>query len=217
MWESDYITSAQFKDYVRIEQLDLVDDQFIALDITAASRAIDRCCSNRRNGLGAPRQFGSTVAPEARYYTPRWDMDQIRWVVDIDDVDPTFASGMLIDVDTSNGNNYNQSVTAYVLRPRNAVSNKRVYTQISILPSEPHMPTYFMDSVRVTVRWGWAAFPSPVVRATLLQTHRFNKLRSAPFGVAGSTNNNSEVQKMNVDSDIKEMLYSNDLVKLGWI
>lgn len=217
MWEPDYVTRDQFKNYVRIELNDTADDEFIDLDITAASRAIDQCCSDLPNGLGARRQFGNTAAPEARYYTPRWDEDQIRWVVEIDDLDPTYSAGITISVDTSNEDNFDQTVTAYVLRPRNAAARSRVYTQISILSGDSNQPTFYEDSVKVTSRWGWAAVPDVVVRATLIQAHRFNKRRTAPFGVSGSSNNSSEVSKTtNVDPDIEKMLKANDLVKLGW-
>lgn len=217
MWEPKYVTRDQFKNYVRIELGDTVDDQFIDLDLTAASRAVDHYCSDRPNGMGANRQFGSTTVPEARYYTPRWDIEQIRWVIEIDDVDPTFASGMLINIDTSNSDNYNQTITNYVLRPKNATQDARVYTQISVLPIEPNQPTCFVDSAKVTVQWGWAVFPDTVVRATMIQAHRFNKRRTAPFGVSGSSNNSSEVSlATSVDPDVQEMLKANDLIKIGW-
>jgi hypothetical protein len=214
MWEPDYVTRDQFKNYVRIELQDTVDDQFIDLDITSASRAVDSCCSYRPNGMGAKRQFGQVAAPEARYYTPRWDTDQARWVIEIDDLMDTSVT---IAVDLDRDDVYEGTITDFVLRPRDAVVNKRPYTQISISPNSSVQPFSWPDSARVTALWGWSAVPSVVVRATLIQAHRFNKRRTAPFGVAGSSNNSSEVSMAtSVDPDVESMLHTNNLCKLVW-
>lgn len=219
-WEPDYITATEFKNYVRIELNDTVDDIFIALDITAASRAVDKCCSTRHNGLGARRQFGKVDVPEARYYTPRWDAKQARWVIEIDDV--INATGMVVSVDLDNDDVYEGTITNYVLRPRDAAVNNRPFTQISVGINSNVQPIYWTDSARVTTdQWGWSS-TNPLVtgvvkRATLLQAHRFNKRRTAPFGIAGAAQNNSEVYKMDrVDPDIEQMLYTQNLVKLSW-
>ena len=66
-WEPDYVELADFKDYLGMDADDTSDDTILGLDISAASRAIDRCCSNRFNGMGARRQFGKLAAPAAFY------------------------------------------------------------------------------------------------------------------------------------------------------
>lgn len=215
MWEPNYITVEAFKSYVNIEASDASDDVAIALDIAAASRAIDRCCSSRLNGLGARRQFGQVVAPEARFYTPRWDTEQVRWIIEVDDFMTTV--GLTITLDTSNQDMYSSTITDYVPRPKDALERGRPYTQLSIKTSSTVQPYVWPDSAKVTCRWGWSAFPDVVVRATYLQAHRYNKRRTAPFGVAGAQQNNSEVPTHKaVDPDILEMLATNDLIKLGW-
>jgi len=59
-WAPDYITSAQLKAYLRID--DTVDDAQIALAVTAASRAVDRAGGSRHDQL---------VAAAAWFYTRR--------------------------------------------------------------------------------------------------------------------------------------------------
>lgn len=213
-WEPDYVTEDQFKAYVKIELDDEADNTFIAADITAASRAIDKCCSNRPNGLGARRQFGKVAASEARYYQPRWDRDQGRWVVEIDDL--AVGTGLAIAVDLDNDDVYESTVTDYVLRPRDAVVNNRPFTQISIGIGSAVQPTDWPDSVRVTTdQWGWSAVPATVFRACLIQTHRFNKRRVSPFGVKGSPQKQTQQSLMDqVDADVEQMLAP--YIKIGW-
>lgn len=211
-WEPSYLTTEEFKNWTSSPIEDTVDDNAIAKALASASRAVDRYCSQH-----VPRQFGSTAVPEARYYSPRWDCASARWVIEIDDVDATFVSGMIVKVDTSNSDTYDQTVTSYIMRPKNAAKVNRVYTQISILSSSQVMPTYWPDSAEVTVRWGWASVPDVVWEATALQTNRYFKRRTAPFGVTGGPKNDTQVSVNDVDKldeDIQTML--EDYVKLGW-
>lgn len=210
MWEPDYVTTAEYKEWARIT--DDTDDTAIVRAITSASRAIDRYVSQN-----VPRQFGSTDGVETRYYTPRWDCEQMRWVIEVDDIDPTFADNLELMIDTSNSENYNQSVTSFVMRDRNAASNNRVFTQISVLNTESNQPTSFVDSAKVTVRWGWASFPTVVVEGCLLQTNRIHKRRTAVFSSAGSPEKKTQStinQIDRLDEDIQAML--EDYVKLEW-
>jgi len=212
-WEPDYITSAEFKHYTSIEALDTVDDAEIGFAITAASRAVDKCCSERFNGMGAKRQFGQTAAPEVRYYTPRWDNDLIRWVIEVDDFDD--ITSLVVQVSTGNNEVYNGTITDYVLRPRNALADKRVYTQIAIATASSIQPVFFRDSAKITNKWGWTTTPTTVKTGTFTQAHRFAKRRQSPMGVTGSPQKGTEAKLLEeVDPDIALML--TDYVKLGW-
>lgn len=209
-WEPDYVTTAEFKTYARIT--DAAEDALIARDITAASRAVDRYCSQH-----VPRQFGLVAAPEARYYTPRWDRDQIRWVVEIDDLELANIAGLEILVDTTNTDTYTEEITEYVLRPKNAPQKNRPYTQIAILSDEPNQPTFFQDGLKITGQWGWTTPPTTVKDVTLLQTLRVRKRRTAPFGVTGSAKRGTQVTTNLVeelDAEFETLLQS--YVKMGW-
>jgi hypothetical protein len=104
------------------------------------------------------------------------------------------------------------------LRPRNAPRDNRPWTQIAISPASTVQPARFPDSVRATANvWGWTEFPTTVVRATLIQAHRFNKRRVSPFGIKGSPQRGTlQTITEEVDADVAAMLNSNNFVKLGW-
>jgi hypothetical protein len=226
MWEPDYATTELYKQWTASgygqSEVDTADDYAISLALSAASRAIDRFVSQH-----VPRQFGLTDQIESRYYTARWDRIALRWVIEIDDVEQISIDEFFeVWIDTSNQDQFNQQVTSYIMRDRNAVQNKRPYTQISILPQESNQPTYFKDSVRVDTRWGWSAFPVPVVEATMLQVNRVHKRRQAPFGASGGNvgaatggGNRDRTQttdslQFKLDDDIEVMLQP--YIKAGW-
>lgn len=212
-WEPDYINKDQFKNYRKIK--DVGDDAEIGFAITAGSRAMDRYCSYRSNGMGAFRQFGKTDASESRFYTPRWDHDQIRWVVDIDDV---YSSvGLAVEVDTGNDDTYGEIITNFVLRPRDAPQRNRPYTQIAINTRSTIQPTFFEDSAKVTTdKWGWSAVPTVIVQGTLITSHRIYKRRVSAFGNAGSQQKGTAVKEnYDIDPDVAAMI-PDDYIKLGW-
>ena len=181
------------------------------------SSDLDGCCSYVHNGLGAFRQFGKTDTPESRYYTPRWDNDLIRWVIEIDDYMGDLAD-ISVFVDTTNSDVYAEPITQFILKPIDALQRNRPYTQIAVSRESATQPTYFKDSAKVSADvWGWTGFPDIVVAATQIQAHRFFKRRTAPFGVTGSgssPSNRESVSPKEVDVDVKQMLYTYQ--RLGW-
>lgn len=211
-WEPDYITLDQYKEFARIDLADVTDDASIQSAIAAASRGIDRFCSQN-----VPRQFGLTTNIESRFYKARWDMDQIRWVIEVDDIDEEQAATTQVFVDVTNSDAYTQEVTDFVFRPKDAPQKNKPYTQISILPTESNQPTFWVDGVKVTTKFGWTEVPDTVVEATKLQTNRVHKRRTAPFGVSGNVQRGTQVTVNlieQLDPDIETMLET--YVKLGW-
>lgn len=193
-WEPDYITDTELKNYVRIEDTD--DDTQVAWAISTASRAVDTACG---------RQFGKLDSVAARYYTPYWDAELRRNVVDIDDLYST--TGLLIAVDGSGDETFSSSLTDYTLRPRNAVQDGVPWTMLTANPSSSvGLPTT-PDSVRVTGAFGWAAVPVAIKQATALQASRLLARRNSPFGVAGSPENGSELRLLaKLDPDVEVSL-----------
>jgi uncharacterized phiE125 gp8 family phage protein len=189
-WAPDYVTAAELKAYLRIS--DAVDDVQVALAITAASRAVDRHTS---------RQFGLVAAPEARTYTSRWDRIRRRYVCDIDDL--MTVTGLTIA-------NTQGPVTAYTLKPGNAVAKGRPWSLLVLDPQPTIHPTPWVtleDDVTVTARYGWTTVPDPVKQATLLQASRIFARRGAPFGVAGSPDLGNELRLLaKVDVDVAVVL-----------
>lgn len=189
-WAPDYASTADLKSYTRIQNA--ASDAQIALAISAASRAID---------LHTHRQFGLVAAPEARYYTPRWDKDLRRWTVTIDDLQTT--TGLVVMADLDDSGDYAEEIDAFALKPINAQPKGRPWTSFVVLPSSTVLPCADQDSVEVTARFGWTTVPDPVKQATMMQAGRLLKRRDAPFGVAGSPDSGSEIRLLaKVDPDV---------------
>lgn len=178
-WEPDYVTLAEAKAYERVG--DAIDDVQLALWITAASRAIDGFCH---------RQFGQTAAAEARVYSTTYDRHIGCYVAEVDDLMDVVD---LVVLDSSA-----VEVTDYALAQENALQKGQPYERILTSAAGPFT---------ASTKWGWTAVPVPVKSATLLQIARFAARRDAPFGVAGSPTEGSEVRLLNkLDPDVEVML-----------
>lgn len=224
MWKPLYATVEQYKEWSPNdwEDDDTSEDYALGVALESASRAVDRFVSQK-----VFRQFGQSETAVPRWYTPRYDYAQARWVVEIDDLDVSEVDSVEVLIDSSNQGVYTESLTQYQLRHPNAPADGFPYTQISVLPQESAQPIAWPDSVQITAKWGWAAFPSSVVGATMLQTSRVFKRRQAPFGVTGSNSIGSATSAdttktaisaaqlvRELDEDIEVMLQT--YVKQGW-
>jgi len=182
-WAPDYVTSNELKAYLRITDTD--DDAQIGLAIAAASRAVDTHCG---------RQFGSVTPIEERFYTARWDRRRRRWLAEIDDIMTTVS----LTVEAGGW-----AITEYQLEPSNAEFKGRPWTHLVVDPSSAVFPTGETDALAVTGTWGWAAVPSTIKQATLMQGSRFFARRNSPYGVAGSPDDGSEMRLLSrVDPDV---------------
>jgi uncharacterized phiE125 gp8 family phage protein len=197
-WTPDYVSTAELAAFLRIT--DSEDDAQLALAVSASSRAVDQHTG---------RQFGQVAAPEARYYTARYDRELRRWVVPIDDLMTTV--GLVVSLDTAGDGTYATTLTAaqYVLRPRNAAVKARPWTELVVLPTAAGTPSGIEDEVRGVAQWGWTATPNAIKQASLLQASRIFARRSSPFGVAGSPDLGSELRLLaKVDPDVAVALRS---------
>jgi hypothetical protein len=188
-WAPDYLELEDAKSWLQIDHD--VDDAEIASWITAASRAVDGRCSGAR-----PRQFGQLDAPAAFTYddAPVYEPRSRRWLLDIDDV--TNVTGLLVD-----GVAYASQDA--VLWPRDAVAKGKAYTALA-WPEAPSLP---LAETVVTAQFGWSVVPAPVVGAVKLQLNRWLTRRGAPFGVAGSPTDGSEIRlSARLDVDVAVLL-----------
>lgn len=176
-WAPDYAELADLREFATNSGI-TSDDAQLSLAISTASRAID---------LHTGRQFGLVAAPEARYYTPRWDKELRRWTVTIDDLMTVTGIAVMADLDDSGG--YTEEIDAYALKPVNAQPKGRPWTSFVVLPSSTVLPSPDQDSVEVTAQFGWTTVPTPIKEACLLQASRLFSRRNAPFGVTGSPDN----------------------------
>lgn len=196
-WAPDYLTDEELTSYENIP--DDADASAVAWAITTASRAVDGTCSD-----GHDRQFGLVAAPEERRYTPKWSPRRGWrgcWVVEVDDFMTTVGLELNLDLDADG--TFSDAVTGVTKLPLNAGAKGRPWERLVI-------PDTYNDSlcgaegeVAATIRWGWTAFPVPVKQATALQASRLLARRNAPFGVAGSPENGSEIRLLaRVDPDV---------------
>ncbi len=177
MWRPDYCTVDEFKSYLGID--DPLDDDELAFAITAASRAIDKSCN---------RQFGLSDGVESRLYQANHHPSG-KFIVNVDDIYSTV--GLVVSADS-----VTLAATDYTLKPLNAVVLDLPFTHLETNISA--------DSWAFTTsKWGWAATPSAIKQATLIQASRFFKRRESPFGVAGSPDMGSELRLLNkLDPDV---------------
>lgn len=181
-WAPDYLTVDELGAYTGAD--DGVDDAELAHAITAASRAIDQLTN---------RQFGK-VAAELRTYTARPDYQGGYWAVDVDDY--MTAVGLVVAVD---GN----TVATFDKAPLTAAQKGRPWTRVVFTADSEYSPATHPYKVDVTAQWGWTAVPAAVAAACKVQAARFFKRRDAPFGVAGSPDQGSELRLLaKMDPDV---------------
>lgn len=193
-WAPDYADTTALRAFVRLT--DDQDDDQVALAIATASRAIDRATH---------RQFGLVAAPEARYYTARYDAVHRRWCTEVDDLMDDTA--LAVAVDTAGDGTYAGAVTAHALRPVNAAAKGRPWTSLLVRPGSAVQPSTLDAGVQITARWGWSAVPAPITQACLLQASRLLARRDSPYGVAGSPEAGAEVRLLaRVDPDVEVAL-----------
>jgi hypothetical protein len=187
-WAPDYVTTDELREYIAGDNDDPVDDVYLALGKSAASRAIDHACN---------RQFGNVPA-ELRIYEARPDYTTGYWCVDVDDFQS--AAGLVVTVDGT-------AITAFDKAPLNAAPMGRPWTRIEFTADSEAYPTLPPHRVDVVAPWGWAAVHDTIKQATLLQGSRFATRRQAPFGVAGSPESGSEMRLLSkVDADVAVMI-----------
>ncbi len=182
VWAPDYVTAEQLKTYLKIQHDE--DDVFLANWATAVARNVDDFCY---------RQFGKVDSSETRYFSPYWDSHECKTFIDIDDLYD--AAGLtIVDYDTN-------SITDYTLEPRNALLKGKVYTRISL------SGRYTGDFAFTSDKWGWSDVPASIPTATYIQASRVAARRGAPFGVAGSPTDGSEIRLLaQLDPDFKTTL-----------
>lgn len=181
-WAPDYVTSAELKDYIGIE--DNVDDARVALWITTVSRNVDDFCG---------RQFGQTTA-ESRYYPTFYDRPEAAWFAEIDDVQDTtgltFADSDATAVDAAD----------YVLLPRNAAAKGKPYERVKLT-------TWSGGELTGNGKWGWSAVPAAAKVGIFLQGKRLAKRRDSPFGISGSPQEQGEIRLLaQLDPDFRTSL-----------
>lgn len=197
-WAPDYLTTAELKAWLR--KNDSSDDALLAEVITAASRAVDWHCG---------RQFGSITEAVARYYVWGGELVEGRQALLIDDLATT--TDLVVTVDTDGDGDADQTLvsgTDFDLWPANAPADGLTWTRLVLRTGAgAAWPTGYHRAVAITARWGWPAVPASVKQATRFQAARWFTRRNAPFGVAGSPEQGSELRLLEkLDPDLAPAL-----------
>jgi len=162
-----YCTLDVFKGELNVT--DTVDDTRLERVVETVSRAIDEYCGQFFYDTG-------DVSDQTRYFTAKPTRRGI--VVPVDPVQTVTT----VSVATVDGGQYaGRPSTQWVLEPRNNAVSSRPYESIRFPKLRFHMVP---DGVEVVGRFGWAAIPSQVTEACLIQASRIQKRKDAPFGIA---------------------------------
>lgn len=192
-WEPDYCTAEELFHFQRVADSDLqTDDELEAqLAITGASRAID---------LATNRQFGVDAAPTTRFYRSKT-------------VSPCVARVKIDDIMTTTGlvvvtNDGTDTPIGHTLTPVNNLVKGKPWTELRLMNYYGcRIARWQAEDVKVTGTFGWTAVPTTIKQACLLQANRFLARREAPFGVAGSPDQGSEMRLLaRVDPDVAVLI-----------
>jgi hypothetical protein len=157
--------------------------------IEAASREIDGLCN---------RHFYPATAA-TRIFTAEWgDM------VFIDDL----TALTTLETDDLGNRTYSTTWTAndYDLEPYNAAQLGRPYTGIMVNPNSVLAFPRTRRGVRITGDWGWPSIPEPIAEACLMIAVRLNQTAKAPFGTAGTVQENAVQYTPRVDPVVRQLL-----------
>lgn len=180
VWKPDYVTQAELKDYLQVESAD--DDAFVALWATAASRNVDDFCG---------RQFGKSDAMVTRRARRRVrDSAAGRYVYVVDDL---YALDDLVITDGDT------VITDYDTEPVNAIADG--------VPVQRILVDACADLEFTSAKWGWPAVPASIKVGLQLMAGRLAARRGAPFGIAGSPSDGSEMRLLaKLDPDMLVVL-----------
>lgn len=194
-WAPDYATVGELRSFVDVSSS--AHDDYLALAITAASRAID---------ARAGRQFGSVTTVVPRVYPVEYDRHAVTWLSSIDDVYTT--SGLVVTVDGA-------TCTGYTLGPRNASARGVPYTAIMFGSAATVQPSTTSE-IGVTGSFGWQSVPTPVKHACLLQAARFAARRNSPYGVASSPTSEGADMRLTAALDVDVAVMLNPYARRVW-
>ena len=185
-----YATLAEVKAALRIS--DTIDDTLLETAIESASRLVDGYAG--RNFYSA----GSAV----RYYAPATNI-----ITEIDDLQ-TLTS---LEVSGNLNGTFDQtwSATDYQLEPLNGKVDGLTgwpYTTIRAVGQFAFGTNIGEASVKVTGVWGWAAVPTAVKQATVIQASRIFKRFDSPLGVLSSPDLGYIRVGTRLDPDVQQLV-----------
>lgn len=168
-----------------IDTDDTTEDAALEMAIEAASRMVDAFTNRRfwQDGSVVVRYY-TYRSPFGRRYVDSYEMPTLYLPDDI-----STSTGLVVATDGDDDGTYEDTWTLdddFTLGPANAAADSEPWTAIAEMSNgEFSFPTN-PRGIKITAKFGWAAVPTAVEQATLLQANRLYKRRHSPFGVTGS-------------------------------
>ncbi|HUS42882.1 MAG TPA: hypothetical protein VMY16_09465 [Ilumatobacteraceae bacterium] len=149
---------------------DVDDDARIERSIITASRQIDSECGRRF--------WADTVVVERNY----WATSRVS--LEVDDI--STLTGLIVKLDTDDTGTYETTLTIntdFIVAPLNAADDYpvRPHTEILMLDTYTFPIHQRRPGVSVTAKFGWAAVPTDVNQACLIQAKGIYKSTSGTF------------------------------------
>jgi hypothetical protein len=193
-----YVSAAEFKEWVRLQVDDTVDDTAAALVLSAAERAVTTHCG---------RTFDQVV-PTANPATARLFAARFGDLVWVDDFWTT--SGLIVETRSAASGAYTTWATAdYQLEPLNGIADGVAgwpWFRIRATGSRRFPVDARFATVRVTAKWGWSAVPDDVQLATKLQAALLLKRREAPNGLLEFAGDGASLRVSPIDGHVMRLL-----------
>jgi len=187
-----YATLAEMKAPDILNFSDNTHDSALEREIAAVSRKIDEFCG---------RTFYNVTDAVARYFTPE-RYDELK----IDDIYST--TDMVVKFDTTNDGTYDLTLSSsdWDLWPYNP-KNGRPWVKLEMTYVNGYAFHLHRKSVEITALYGWAAVPSQINQACVMQVNRFHKRNQTILGMAGSSMLGQITLKIpKLDPDVQDLI-----------
>jgi hypothetical protein len=158
---------------------DTADDDRISLAIDAASRQIEAKCD---------RYFHQDSGVSVRHF-----VSNTPWLVEVDDI--STSTGLIVQTDYAGDGTFGTTWSSadYQLEPVNGIMQGQTgwpSTKIrairslyfTVLGGIAYPKPYTQALIQITAQWGWAAVPTAVQKAAIVQSIALFKADDTPFG-----------------------------------
>lgn len=193
-----YVSAAEFKEWVRLQVDDTVDDTAAALALSAAERAITMHCGRTFDLVVA-----NAGAATARLYQARFG--DLIWVDDL-----WTSTGLIVETRSAASGAYTTwSASDYQLEPLNGINDGQSgwpYFRLRATGARRFPVDDRFATVRVSAKWGWASVPDDVKLATKIQGALFLKRRESPNGLLEFAGDGASVRVSPIDGHVMRLL-----------
>jgi hypothetical protein len=195
---TDYVDLVDAKNFLRGEGQRSTRDDLIETALLAAHRSVDSFC-----GRSFVKTIGADDAATTRTFRPATD-----GLCFVDDFWTTTSLVIAVDANGNGTANVTWAAADYELEPANGMVDGLAgfpFYKIVAVGSRG-FGVQARRNVHVTAKWGWAAVPEPVKRATLQLTSTYYAMSDTPLGVVGMGEYGAVRTPRNVMGMVEQML-----------